>query len=551
MAVQNNYEILELQDGASDDEVRRAYKKLALKYHPDKNQGDQDAAAQFQAISEAFQRLIRPEESKEIVATGPSTAVVAHYNSTSKSNKLYSPIEYEKYGRRQENTTLEPESLEGKNIALTFGYTDPRYMDDAYRSSVIDTIKDIQKKKSVVKTIDFTNLEINKPAAKQIIEEIVKLEIINQLETTFKFSETPEYRLEIESAIIDGKASQEYSSKANTLLVDLSALSKAFPRTKTLEIVNCKGLSEYEPGQYIRSGQDAGFDIKELKITSSDMSASQIIELVNACPHLRSLYLADLKLSDKDLKDILTACADRLDTIGLSGCNELTSNSLKIASQLCPRAKFLDIRDCNNIEKFPTGVKFPDLYALKMISFNITGKDLGNIAKSCPNLETLNLYGCEKLRDSKIPKFKLNKLEEIYLPELLPEESLQKISNACPALTDKSKKDNSLPNPITEQSFFAKIKSAISNFFSGISGIFRKKANINEAETNIAGEEDMAKAIVVHDQTQRGNGRATNTAKAPAPSANHEAMQHRSKAPSNNPTHPTSIPVVGGGHEHP
>jgi molecular chaperone DnaJ len=54
MAKRDYYEILGVEKNASADELKKAYHKLALKYHPDRNQGDKEAEARFKEAAEAF-----------------------------------------------------------------------------------------------------------------------------------------------------------------------------------------------------------------------------------------------------------------------------------------------------------------------------------------------------------------------------------------------------------------------------------------------------------------------------------------------------------------
>ncbi|KAF9223700.1 DnaJ-domain-containing protein [Gyrodon lividus] len=51
------YKILDVSPNATEDEVKRAYKKMALKWHPDRNQGSEEASRRFKEISEAFEVL--------------------------------------------------------------------------------------------------------------------------------------------------------------------------------------------------------------------------------------------------------------------------------------------------------------------------------------------------------------------------------------------------------------------------------------------------------------------------------------------------------------
>lgn len=51
------YEVLGVSKNASDDEIKKAYRKLAIKYHPDKNPGDKTAEAKFKEINEAHDVL--------------------------------------------------------------------------------------------------------------------------------------------------------------------------------------------------------------------------------------------------------------------------------------------------------------------------------------------------------------------------------------------------------------------------------------------------------------------------------------------------------------
>lgn len=59
------YELLGVSRNASEEEIKKAYRKLALKYHPDRNPGDKKSEEQFKELSEAYQILADPQKKSQ------------------------------------------------------------------------------------------------------------------------------------------------------------------------------------------------------------------------------------------------------------------------------------------------------------------------------------------------------------------------------------------------------------------------------------------------------------------------------------------------------
>ena len=64
------YDELGVASDATQEDIKKAYRKLAMRFHPDKNAGDEEAKVRFQAISEAYSLLSDPEKRRYYDETG-------------------------------------------------------------------------------------------------------------------------------------------------------------------------------------------------------------------------------------------------------------------------------------------------------------------------------------------------------------------------------------------------------------------------------------------------------------------------------------------------
>jgi len=71
--VADYYKVLGVERGAKDDEIKKSYRKLALKFHPDRNKGDKKAEERFKEISEAYAVLSDPEKRRQYDMVGDAS----------------------------------------------------------------------------------------------------------------------------------------------------------------------------------------------------------------------------------------------------------------------------------------------------------------------------------------------------------------------------------------------------------------------------------------------------------------------------------------------
>lgn len=62
--IDDPYKVLGVSPDASDEEIKKAYRRLAKEYHPDRNPGDKEAAKKMQQINDAYDRIKNPEKAR-------------------------------------------------------------------------------------------------------------------------------------------------------------------------------------------------------------------------------------------------------------------------------------------------------------------------------------------------------------------------------------------------------------------------------------------------------------------------------------------------------
>ena len=66
MSKRDYYEILGINKSSSSEDIKKAYRKVAIKYHPDKNPDNKEAEEKFKEAAEAYEVLSNPEKKTKI-----------------------------------------------------------------------------------------------------------------------------------------------------------------------------------------------------------------------------------------------------------------------------------------------------------------------------------------------------------------------------------------------------------------------------------------------------------------------------------------------------
>ena len=102
--MEDPYKILGVSPNASDEEIKRAYRRLAKEYHPDRNPGDREAARKMQEVNAAYEQIKNPDKGRPGYGYGydPYGGYSSQSSHSSGSDYQQAAYQYIRFGRYRE-----------------------------------------------------------------------------------------------------------------------------------------------------------------------------------------------------------------------------------------------------------------------------------------------------------------------------------------------------------------------------------------------------------------------------------------------------------------
>jgi MoxR-like ATPase len=242
------------------------------------------------------------------------------------------------------------------------------------------------------------------------------------------------YTLEIGSGLVDDELCLSKLKKLTTShsYISGSSLSKLPSLCPNLEELTLGGNIE---GTLCFADCLCLSNLKELILEVVSINSDSVRKLLNCCPNLEKLKLNYDNNTSLCLADRLYL--SRLKELKLS--HSISSDSLSTLLNCCPNIEKLDLCACQNIKTISFLADRLYLSRLKKLNLrvsSITSDSLSTLLNCCPNLEMLNLNGCENIQTNLcLADLCLTKLKELDLGKSsITSDSLSTLLNCCPNL---------------------------------------------------------------------------------------------------------------------
>jgi len=164
MAFIDYYKILELSKNATEKDIKKAYRKLARKYHPDLNPNDKVAEKKFKEINEANEVLSNPENRKKYDQYGEHWQHAEDYQKAKQQQYAHQQSSQGSFGRRSEEDFSDFfESMFGGRSSRTQG-RQARFRGQDFNAQLQLDLKDVYTTHKRTLTVNNKNIRITIPA---------------------------------------------------------------------------------------------------------------------------------------------------------------------------------------------------------------------------------------------------------------------------------------------------------------------------------------------------------------------------------------------------